>query len=130
MRFKQLLQPANPKVGDSWEHPSFSYRRVFSRGHSWENVAGGPTHPDEIDHDKEARDERLKRAEAEQQRASAEVSTGADQSASGDGDNGQGADGTTLGEEPRTLNTGDADVNPLAPEFRGEGIDRDTSTVV
>lgn len=85
-RFNQITMPTGAKVGDSWEHPSFGYRRVFSKGHSWENVTGG-THPDEVKHEEDANEQQIAGAKAGG--LGAEVPTGTGESASGDGNNGE-----------------------------------------
>lgn len=85
-RFNQITMPTGAKVGDSWEHPSFGYRRVFSKGHSWENVTGG-THPDEVKHEEDGNEQQVTGAEAGG--LGTEVPAGTGESASGDGNNGE-----------------------------------------
>lgn len=40
--------PRNARPGDAWEGPGF--KRVLSKGGSWDNINVGGTHPDELDH--------------------------------------------------------------------------------
>src|SRR5688572_3477572 len=112
MIYKQHHTPENAVIGSVWVCPNGSFKRVLSRGGAWENVNPGSTHPDEKDHD----DEQSAQPETEQRDTSPEVpDVGSDQSASGDGDDGEAVS------EPGGDGEEDPDVNkPAGHETNGD----------
>lgn len=115
MIYTQTTLPTQAKTGDAWVCPHKSFKRVLSRGGAWENVNLGETHRDEVDHEQSAQ------PEAEQRDEGTEVSdVGTDQSASGDGD-----DGETVSES-----SGDGEEDPGVDTDEGEGVDGNGSPVV
>lgn len=113
MIYTQSEIPSNARAGDAWVAPDQSFKRVLSRGHSWENVNIGSKHPDEADHE-----------QAKVEQPPVQVSGGTSAGAQGDGDNGQGATGTSdeIGQkQPEAVAGG---------PFEGEGVDGNGSPVV
>jgi hypothetical protein len=110
MIYNQLNEPRNASIGDAWTDGK-SFKRVLSRGRSWENVNIGATHPDEVDHDQQERE----RAEAKQRDESAGdvgSAVGADPVSQGNGDDGQ-VSGSPVG-------SGQAESAKVADESEGE----------
>jgi hypothetical protein len=140
MIHKQLNLPTNAQPGDAWVHPKGEFKRVLSRGGAWENVNLGSTHPDEVDH------EQVTQPEAQLGDESAEVPSGAGESASGNGDDGQAvSESGRVGEENTGVNepagheTNDdvsgsgeplTSTGPIEGDSDGGGIDSDPDRVV
>lgn len=133
MIYKQHHQPAGAVIGSVWLCPMGSFKRVLSRGGAWENVNLGSKHPDEKDHD----DEQSTQPKTEQRDESSEVSGGADQSTSGNGDDGEAVSepGGERGPEDPVLE--EPVINPDSLEeieieipSEGEGVDANGSPVV
>lgn len=110
---KQTEMPINAKVGDAWTDIEETFKRVFSQGGAWENVAPGSRHPDEVNHV-----ETEERPEAQHGDDGAEVSGGPSEPAPGNGDNG----------EMPVSNGGGQENSPLVEGV--EGVDSNTPPVV
>lgn len=114
MIFKTSYVPVlNPQVGDVWTDEK-SFKRVYSRGHAWENVNLGERHPDEANH------EQSNEPKAEQRLDDPQISGGASESASRNGDDGQAVPESSVG-------AGSQDIELTASE--GPGIDANGSDV-
>lgn len=142
MIHKQSGTPVGAHTGDAWLDPKGSFKRVLSRGGAWENVNLGEKHRDEVDHEQE------QRAEPEQREpGGTEVSSGAGESAPGDGDDGEtvsessGGRGTEnagvtapAGHETNDDVSGDGEpltsTGPIEGGAEGEGVDGNGSPVV
>lgn len=127
MIYKQHhIPPQNAVIGSVWLCPVNSFKRVLSRGGAWENVNLGSKHPDEKDHD----DEQSTQPETKQRNESPEVSLGASESASGDGDDGKAVSESSVGrgaEDAVLMGFGEA---PGPGVGEGEGVDGNGSPVV
>lgn len=99
-----------PQIGDVWTDEK-TFKRVYSRGGAWENVNLGSKHPDEADH------EQSNEPKAEQRHDSTQVSGGAGEPASGDGDDG------------KTVPESGVGAGPQDPVLTGPGIDANGSDV-
>lgn len=137
MIYKQHHLPQNAAIGSVWLCPHNSFKRVLSRGGAWENVNLGSTHPDEKDHD----NEQSTQPETEQRNDSPEVSIGADQSAPGNGDNGETVSESSVGRGAEDISVKSDSVSQSTPETgpaestvpvatEGEGFDGNGSPVV
>lgn len=87
MIYKQDGLPRIAKVGDVWECPKGMFRRVLSKGRSWENDIPGRRHPDENPAHFETQETSDGR-QAKQQQPQADVPTGSDQPAQKPGNDG------------------------------------------
>lgn len=120
MIHNQATEPRNAAVGDAWTDGK-SFKRVLSRGRSWENVNIGATHQDEVDHDQQERE----RAEAlKQQQVAGDVgsASGAAAIPQGNGNDGQMSGGP--------VGAGQEDSRQVAGEGSGSaGPTPDTAPV-
>lgn len=137
MIHKQFAMPAHAKTGDVWLAPDNSFKRVFSRGHSWENVNIGQTHPDEA-----KSHEQVKQV----QQPSVQVPERPSADAQGDGDDGEAPASAVEGEQQAPEEVTGLTVDQLPPGAilmraedgtlvydtppQGEGVDGNGSPVV
>lgn len=128
MIHKQSNMPVHANVGDAWECPHKSFKRVLSRGGAWENVNLGETHRDEVEHEQQSG------SEAEPGVDSPEISVGAGESTSGDGNDGETVSepsgGLSGSEDPGVI--GPAPTEEELQKFvqEGSGVDGNGSPVV
>lgn len=120
MIYESDTMPEHAQIGDAWTDGQ-TFKRVLSRGRSWENVPLGANHPDEADHEQQ-----LREREAAEQKRALQVSGGTSESTQGNGDDGQSSASTEQSQQDTAVT---AEVEP-EKESAGEGVDGNGSPVL